>query len=193
MFDQTLPHQDVAIRILKATDTLMAKYGVQYLSTHKIAKEAGVSVGTIYLYFKDKDELLNQLVIYLFSHFEQAFHHLPNTELPWFEQYRQLWHATWLYLQENPQVVQNMHQYEALPTFRSTVLACQNSDQMAWSKFFREGQKAGVLVDLPIYVLGAMSLHTIWELMYSQSLRNETLSDVMLGEIIARTWKAITV
>ncbi|MDG6815552.1 TetR/AcrR family transcriptional regulator [Glaesserella parasuis] len=32
----------------------MAKEGVQNLSTHKIAKEAGVSVGTIYLYFKDK-------------------------------------------------------------------------------------------------------------------------------------------
>ncbi|MDE4010405.1 TetR/AcrR family transcriptional regulator [Glaesserella parasuis] len=50
----------------------MAKEGVQNLSTHKIAKEAGVSVGTIYLYFKDKETLLNQLVLYLFNTFHSA-------------------------------------------------------------------------------------------------------------------------
>ncbi|WP_234886461.1 helix-turn-helix domain-containing protein [Glaesserella parasuis] len=50
MFKGILPQNEVAMCILNATDRLMAKEGVQNLSTHKIAKEAGVSVGTIYLY-----------------------------------------------------------------------------------------------------------------------------------------------
>lgn len=47
MFKGILPQNEVAMCILNATDRLMAKEGVQNLSTHKIAKEAGVSVGTI--------------------------------------------------------------------------------------------------------------------------------------------------
>ena len=61
MFKKNVPQNEVVLRILKAADVLMAREGVQNLSTHKIAKEAGVSVGTIYLYFKDKETLLKQL------------------------------------------------------------------------------------------------------------------------------------
>lgn len=38
----------------------MARDGLNNLSMHKIAKEAKISAGTIYLYFKNKDELLEQ-------------------------------------------------------------------------------------------------------------------------------------
>ena len=67
MSNSKAPHNDVALRILKAAEVLMAKDGVQHLSTHKIAKQAGVSVGTIYLYFKDKEDMLHQLVLYLWG------------------------------------------------------------------------------------------------------------------------------
>ncbi|MDG6298952.1 TetR/AcrR family transcriptional regulator [Glaesserella parasuis] len=101
--------------ILNATDRLMAKEGVQNLSTHKIAKEAGVSVGTIYLYFKDKETLLNQLVLYLFNAFHSAVDREYDPDLPLFEQYKKLWNATWQFMLDNPNIVKNMHQYESLP------------------------------------------------------------------------------
>lgn len=90
MFKQNVPQNEVALRILKAADMLMAREGVQNLSTHKIAKEAGVSVGTIYLYFKDKDHLLNQLVLYLFDTFQTAIDQEYHADLPPFEQYQKL-------------------------------------------------------------------------------------------------------
>lgn len=95
MFKDILPQNEVAMCILNATDRLMAKEGVQNLSTHKIAKEAGVSVGTIYLYFKDKETLLNQLVLYLFNTFHSAVDREYDPDLPLFEQYKKLWNATW--------------------------------------------------------------------------------------------------
>ncbi|MDG6464881.1 TetR/AcrR family transcriptional regulator [Glaesserella parasuis] len=88
MFKDILPQNEVAMCILNATDRLMAKEGVQNLSTHKIAKEAGVSVGTIYLYFKDKETLLNQLVLYLFNTFHSAVDREYDPDLPLFEQYK---------------------------------------------------------------------------------------------------------
>lgn len=49
---------DLTEQIFLATDRLMAKEGLNQLSMHKLAKEANIAAGTIYLYFKNKDELL---------------------------------------------------------------------------------------------------------------------------------------
>lgn len=54
---------DVSEQIFDATDRLMAKEGLHHLSMHKLAKEAGIAAGTIYLYFKSKDELLVHLLV----------------------------------------------------------------------------------------------------------------------------------
>lgn len=192
MFSHLLPQHPVAIRILQAADALMARDGVQNLSTHKIAKEAGVSVGTIYLYFKDKDELLNQLVMYLFNEFHGCFEGKLDLSLSPFEQYCQLWRITWQFVRENPRVVQNKHQYEALPGFREMILKCQNSEEMAWSRFLKAGQAQGVILPLPVYVLSTMSMSVVWELIYTEMLRDERFSDAVIDEVIARTWKAIS-
>lgn len=49
---------DMIERIFSATDNLMAVEGLPNLSMHKIAKAAKISPGTIYIYFKNKEELL---------------------------------------------------------------------------------------------------------------------------------------
>ena len=79
---------DMIERIFTATNDLMATVGLPNLSIHKIAKEAKISPGTIYLYFKNKDELLEQFARYIFNSLEQ-----------------------------DPTIVANMGQYEFLPGF----------------------------------------------------------------------------
>lgn len=44
--------------IVKAARKRFRKYGVRKTSMHEIAADAGLAVGTIYLYFKDKKELV---------------------------------------------------------------------------------------------------------------------------------------
>ena len=63
---------DMIERIFTATNDLMATVGLLNLSIHKIAKEAKISPGTIYLYFKNKDELLEQFARYIFKSFEET-------------------------------------------------------------------------------------------------------------------------
>ena len=45
-------------RILDAAETIFAKHGFFAAKVSDVAKEAGVADGTIYLYFKNKDDLL---------------------------------------------------------------------------------------------------------------------------------------
>jgi TetR/AcrR family fatty acid metabolism transcriptional regulator len=44
--------------IVRAARQRFRKYGVRKTSMHEIAADAGMAVGTIYLYFKDKKELI---------------------------------------------------------------------------------------------------------------------------------------
>lgn len=63
--------KDMAEQILVATEQLIADRGLQNLSMQKIAKQAKISAGTIYLYFESKDKLLEQLARRVFTLFNQ--------------------------------------------------------------------------------------------------------------------------
>lgn len=193
MFKQNVPQNEVALRILKAADVLMAREGVQNLSTHKIAKEAGVSVGTIYLYFKDKETLLKQLIFFLFDAFHDAVDKKYDPMLPLFDQYRQMWHDTWQFMLGNPDIVKNIHQYESLPQFQSMMAECHNSDEIVWNRLIKQGQQQGVISNLPPFVLFAISMHSAWELMRQQIMLGKSYPESVLEEVILRTWKAITI
>ena len=57
-FISRIDRQDKYQRILRAGITVFAKRGVFRATISEIAREAGVADGTIYLYFKNKDDIL---------------------------------------------------------------------------------------------------------------------------------------
>ena len=50
-------------KILDSTNSLIINQGMENLSLSRVAKQSGISVGTIYIYFKDKDDLIYQTYI----------------------------------------------------------------------------------------------------------------------------------
>ena len=50
--------QDKRARILRAARELFSKRGFEQTTTREIARRAGVGTGTVFVYFRDKDELL---------------------------------------------------------------------------------------------------------------------------------------
>lgn len=57
------PNPEVTARILEAAAELIRREGFPQLRVEEIAEQAGVSVGTFYLYFNAKDDLFVQLVV----------------------------------------------------------------------------------------------------------------------------------
>lgn len=58
--------------ILKSVLKLVNREGFYHLSMKKIAEEANVAAGTIYLYFKGKEELINALYNMIITDFNHA-------------------------------------------------------------------------------------------------------------------------
>jgi Transcriptional regulator len=61
--------------ILSSSRKLIEEIGFSALTMDKVAQKAGIAKGTVYLYFKDKDELLEKV---LSSGFERMFERIRN-------------------------------------------------------------------------------------------------------------------
>lgn len=59
-------------RILDAAKILFSRYGLKKTSIEEIAQHAGLGKGTVYLYFKSKDEIFSVLASGFAAEFEQA-------------------------------------------------------------------------------------------------------------------------
>ena len=70
-------------RILEAAVSVFANRGFHQSTISQIAREAGVADGTIYLYFKNKDDILVQFLNYktkqVFSGFREAVNKADNS------------------------------------------------------------------------------------------------------------------
>ncbi|WP_265470074.1 TetR/AcrR family transcriptional regulator [Haemophilus parainfluenzae] len=179
---------DVSEQIFDATDRLMAKEGLHHLSMHKLAKEAGIAAGTIYLYFKSKDELLAQFARRVFNKFVVAIEEGFDESQSFFEQYRKMWWNIWHFLQENPTVLSNMNQYRSLPGFFET---CKEMEHSCWDQFCLKGQAANELADLDHHLLFLLSLKTAMALASDIQFLGTAVTDVMLESVIERSWRAI--
>jgi AcrR family transcriptional regulator len=59
----TTPNPDVRRRLLEAASDLIHEQGMPALRVEDVARRAGLSVGTFYLYFESKDELFAHVVV----------------------------------------------------------------------------------------------------------------------------------
>lgn len=180
---------DMAMQIFNATEDLMAEGGLQNLSMQKIAKKANISAGTIYLYFKNKEELLSKLAERVFMLFQQAVQKDYNEQESFFHQYRRMWWNIWYLLQQEPNLVINMSQYRSLPAFH---LACKESEKKSlWNIFCAKGIQSGELINLPSNILFILSLRTVINMALDCTFFKRSLSDETLESIILCSFKAI--
>ena len=179
---------DVSEQIFDASDRLMAKEGLHHLSMHKLAKEAGIAAGTIYLYFKSKDELLVQFARRVFNKFVTAIEEGFDESQSFFEQYRRMWWNIWHFLQENPTILSNMNQYRSLPGFLET---CKEMEHSCWDQFCLKGQAANELADLDHHMLFLLSLKTAMVLASDIKYLGTVVTDAMLESVIERSWRTI--
>lgn len=68
-FNFVLLHMDKRKAILKSVLQIVNREGFYHLNMKKIAQEANVAAGTIYLYFKGKEDLINALYAMIVNDF----------------------------------------------------------------------------------------------------------------------------
>jgi AcrR family transcriptional regulator len=69
-------------RILEAARELFVDLGYEAVTVRRVAARSGISHGSIYLYFRDKDDLLTQVSEEQFTRLVSVLRRLPRTREP---------------------------------------------------------------------------------------------------------------
>ncbi len=127
IFEAGMRHRDENKEALlreKAIQMIVSE-GFDGLSMHKLAKKAGISPATIYIYFKNREDLLNQV----FVHVQRSF---TKMALRGFSPDLSLEKGLWLQWKNRLQfILENPVHFRFIEQFRTSPLVNHNSIQFS--------------------------------------------------------------
>ncbi|AJF05931.1 TetR/AcrR family transcriptional regulator [Geoalkalibacter subterraneus] len=183
-------HTEKRTAILEAAVELFADRGLHGAPTVAIAERAGVGVGTIYRYFKDKDDLIDQLHQDLQ---ERARHHIAagyDAERPISERFKFLFSRMLDFLLANPREFKFMelHYYSSRGLAERTP---STEEEEPIRTLLAEARHLQIFKDAPLDVLEAIAFGPLVALAKSHSHRGLPLDEESRKLTVQAAWDAL--
>ena len=134
-------------RILEAAVKVFARKGFSVATISEVAKEAGVADGTIYLYFKSKDDILLHFFSFkaqqVFDRFREAVAHGPDAVA----KLRRLVRAHLSEFQKDPDMalLYQVETHQGRRAAEEQIRAVSKSYQDILSEILEQGQQEGLI------------------------------------------------
>ncbi|MBN2598156.1 TetR/AcrR family transcriptional regulator [Labilibaculum sp.] len=179
--------------LLKATLNLVNNNGFHDAPMSKIAKMANVSPATIYIYFENKQDLINQLYLELkVSYTKQAFKDYSENmpvkkafEFIWYNiadyKLKQVEEAWFLSQCDNTMMIDEDSRQEGLKHLQPLL--------DLWEK----GQKEGIIKDVSPYILYAYAINPLAFLMNMQKRGLYQINQESLKQAFQSAWDSIRI
>lgn len=182
---------DKRAAIIQAAMELIADQGFHGTPTAQIAQKAGTGVGTIYRYFKDKDELIEEIHTQVHRVFLSAFAENYDPALPVRENYLRIFNAITRLFIAHPFEIRFMEQYYNSPYG----LAKKRSEESACDKpllqFFEQGKRQLAIKDFPMEVLMCLSFGPIVFITRDHLNGFVNLDQTLIAAIVQASWDAV--
>ena len=179
--------------LLKATIDLVNNDGFHAAPMSKIAKMAGVSPGTIYLYFENKQDLINQVYIdvkaaftqFAFKDYEAHFEVEKGFENIWMNiaefKLKKVDKALFLSQCDNTPMVDEASRKEGLKHLRPLL------------ELWERGQQEGIIKQVSPYMLYAFTVYPIAFLMNMQQQKIYKLTAKNINDAYEMAWNSIKI
>lgn len=192
---QEKPGKNLAI--LDAALDLIAENGFHQTPISLIARNAGVGAGTIYRYFRDKDELIHALFNHVEGRLKAAILKDYDSGGQVRTRFFHLWTSILVYLINNPREFKFLEQYYnspyGIPVRRERLLA----EDPAGGKLdpilelFGTGRKQHVIKNLALSVLFALGIGPIVLLMRDRNAGFVELDETTVRHVVEACWDAV--
>ena len=169
---------------------IIVQYGLEGFTMNKLAKACSISVGTPYIYYKDKDDLILKIVLEEGSKMEKTINKDFYPELTFEDGLRIQWRNRFHYMLENPMLSKffdqigssSYHQqFLELYTSNSNGFLTEFRDNMA--RFIFNCIDRGETQDLSIEVFWAIAFAPLYTLMkFHQQGKSVTGAPFMISE-----------
>lgn len=175
--------------ILQAAVKLFAEEGLN-ASTLRIAKQAGVAEGTIFTYFESKDELLNQLYLYLKGQLRLTLTS-PGEPTPIREQIWKAWQSYVNWGVANPAEHEVLAKLALSTSITDATRAEGNQTFCDVSLMLETARSSGVLQNQPIEFVGAI-MGSMGDVTMSFMRASPASADKICSDGFNAFWKAIS-
>lgn len=135
---------------------MIVSHGFDGLSMQKLAKAARLSPSTIYVYFKSREDLLNQLYLDVEQRFEEKAMKGFDPAMPFVEGLWLQWLNRYEHIQQNQLEFYFSEQFRNSPLIKRN-LASQSAFREAMNEFVANAVKNKELIDLPIEIFWAVA------------------------------------
>lgn len=178
--------------ILDSTLNLLASRGFHGFSIRDVAKEAGVATGTVYLYFEDRQDLIEKLHSQIIATVGREVFIATDSNLPLNQQYHHMCRNFWVLFKKKPEIILTKGQFDHLPT---DLLASRHEEAKIILEplftFFIRGRGEKVLKDLPDEILFSLAFEPYFEIARKSMQGFVMVDDEMLERIISASWDSI--
>jgi TetR/AcrR family transcriptional repressor of multidrug resistance operon len=141
---------------------MIVNHGFDGLSMHKLAKSAGVSVATIYIYFKDREDLIQSLYTEESQKMASATLHNFDPESHFDEGLKVQWLNRMNYCFENPYSMTFMEQVKHSPLVDRSTIDRRFLDAM--SRFVHKAIERKEIIPLPVEIYWSIAFAPLYQL-----------------------------
>ena len=177
--------------IIQATIKLVNKIGFASSSVAKIAKEANVSPATIYIYYKNKEDLLVSTYLNIKQQMGIAMLKDFNESKPIRDTFRTFWINSFDYISKRPKFFYYAEQFVNSPYSELVNKSAAEKYFEPIIKIIKKGIDQQIIKDVSIDILSAFIFHPIVVLANPRKIRDTKLDRKTIETTFQLAWDAI--
>lgn len=177
---------------------MLVKEGFNGFSMQKLAKAAGVSPATLYIYYRDKDDLITKIGVEEGLKMTEAALQGFSPEMPFAEGLRLQWKNRTAYWMQNPIAVQFFEQMKNSPYHDVVKQTISKEFSEKMCGFVENAQRNNEVIPLSLPVYWSVAFAPLYNLLYFHTSGKAlghipfTLTDEILDQTFDLVIKALT-
>ncbi|MFS0723115.1 TetR/AcrR family transcriptional regulator [Paenibacillus sp. 1P07SE] len=179
--------------ILEATLQLINEDGLQSVTFAKIFKRANVGSSTVYHYFQDKEQLVNELFDLLRIHRTEQVMNNYDANQPIYERVKTILRNMAQYALKYPEKLTFLENHSYSPYIAEEIRNAQDPSVVEVFSIIREGQQQGIIKDMERIILIQLLYGMITSVIKGHLAGEYKLDQAQIQQVIELCWKTIKV
>lgn len=179
------------IAIYEAALKLITSEGLAHTSMSKIAKEAGVSASTIYVYFENKEDMLNKLYLMVKEESGEYVMRTVTDTMDVKELHINYLERMFHFMRDNPTRFSFQEQFYNSPNISEETKEEGLRRHGRVYEIFLKAVEEGFIKRLPLPVISAFTINPIFNLVGAEMRGELEVTEELLDQVTEMIWDAI--
>jgi AcrR family transcriptional regulator len=171
--------------------SILLKTGFSGLKMAEVAAEAGIATGTLYIYYKSKEELINAVFKQTKAEAIAAFLNPKHATGNFYSTFKNMWYAYFRFCADHPQKMIFVEQYIYSGVIAPELVNELEQEQLPLNQFLEYGQQNRILKMLDLELIKAQLQGSIHEVVKTSTRLNKPLSDSELDLLFSIAWDGL--